>query len=166
MKKLILLIVLFLWSPVFADNADVPQLANQNVFVWGIVSIISSFILIFLYIKLYKINIWVNKGPEENWEKRAKILTRWSNIKSYFVPIYFFIILGTFVFYKNSIIFSPLYQFILCSFIICFILFIFLIFYCMGSKFKSYERKINLIFVTSLPALILIIMALILFFLL
>lgn len=161
MKKLILLIVLFLWSPVFADNADVPQLANQNVFVWGIVSIISSFILIFLYIKLYKINIWVNKGPEENWEKRAKILTRWSNIKSYFVPIYFFIILGTFILFRNSIASVFLYYLSVYSLTVFSIFFILLIFYCGGSKFKSYEKKTNLILVTSLPILILIITILI-----
>lgn len=166
MKKLILLIILFSWLPVFATNADVHQSISQNIFVWGIISIISSFILIFLYINLYKINIWADKGSDENWEKRAKILARWSNIKSFFVPIYFFVILGTFILFRNSITFAPLYYLAVYSLAIFSVFFIFLIFYCGGSKFKSYEKKTNLILVTSLPVSILIVTIFILFLLL
>lgn len=161
---MIFLIVLFLGISIFANNGNI-QLVNPNIFLWGVISIISSLILIILYIILYRINLWIDKSEEFGWEKRSKILSRWSNVKSLFVPIYFFIILGTFTFYRNSATSSSSCYFIAYLTAGCFIYFLFLLVYSMNSKFKSYERKINLILTIILPFLIFITITYFLFFL-
>lgn len=164
MKKLILLIMLFGCLPVFASNINTP-VVSQNIIILGLISIITSVVLIFLYIKLYKINEAVSNGPEEGWEERAKILRRWSDIKSFFVSIYFFIILGTLIFYRNSSAFDDCYYFVIYSTVVFLFYFLFLIFYSAGSKFKGYERKTNLILIIILPFLIMITISLLLLFL-